>query len=71
MNLVQHLFRNICGCNFLIRHAEDSHSPSGKSVQSGLRLAEDVPGLRLHHASFNSDLRAMWQTAACHPVVTL
>jgi hypothetical protein len=29
-----------------------------------------VPGLRLHHASFNSDLRAMWQTAACHTVVT-
>ena len=66
----QHLFRNICRCNFLIRHAEDSHYPSIKGLQSGLRLPKNVPGLRLHHASFKSDLHAMWQTAARHTAIT-
>jgi hypothetical protein len=66
----QHFFRNVCRGNFLVRHAEDSQYPSGKGLQSRLRFAKDVPGLRLHHAALKSHMHAMWRTASGHTAVT-
>src|ERR1700761_7856464 len=61
----QHYLRDICGLDFSGRHVAYSQHQPGQGLQSGLRITDHVPGLRLHHAAVRDFLQKLWKANAC------